>query len=53
MATDALGDLLSLGADALELLARRLRFLFELLQACGGLVGGDPGRACAGASPAS
>ena len=39
MATDALGDLLSLRADALVLLARRLRFLFELLQACGGLWG--------------
>ena len=39
MRTDALGDLLSLRADALELLARRLRFLFELLQACGGLWG--------------
>src|SRR4029453_2615514 len=38
-ATDALGDLLSLGADAFELLARRVRFLCELLQACGGLWG--------------
>jgi hypothetical protein len=34
--TDALGDLLSLRADALELLARRLRCLYELLQAGGG-----------------
>src|SRR5215470_1546709 len=33
--TDALGDLLSLRADALELLTRRLRCLYELLQACG------------------
>ena len=33
--TDTLGDLLSLGADALELLACRLCVLFELLQACG------------------
>ena len=39
MCTDALGDLLSLGAEALELLARRLRVLCELLQACGGLWG--------------
>ncbi len=38
-ATDALGDLLSLGADALKFLARRLRFLFNLLQACGCLWG--------------
>ena len=38
-ATDALGDLLALGADAMELLARRLRFLGELLQAWGGLWG--------------
>src|SRR5439155_14893354 len=38
-ATDALGDLLSLCADALELLARRLRFLCELFQAGGGLWG--------------
>ena len=37
--TDALGDLLSLGTDALELLARRLRVLCELLQACGCLWG--------------
>ena len=37
--TDALGDLLALRADALKLLARRLRFLCELLQACGGLWG--------------
>ena len=33
--TDTLSDLLSLGADALELLACRLCVLFELLQACG------------------
>src|SRR5918911_4580545 len=33
--TDALGDLLALRADALELLARLLRFLCELLQPCG------------------
>jgi hypothetical protein len=38
-ATDARGDLLSLGAEALALLARRLRFLGELLQAGGGLWG--------------
>jgi hypothetical protein len=38
-ATKALGDLLSLGADALALLARRLRFPFELLQAGSGLWG--------------
>src|SRR5712691_6896866 len=37
--TDALGDLLSLGTEALELQARRLRVLFELLQACGSLWG--------------
>ena len=36
-ATDAWGDLRSLGADAMELLARRLRFLGALLQAWGGL----------------
>src|SRR6266849_4930017 len=35
--TDALGDLLSLGTDALELLARDLRVLGELLLACGDL----------------
>ncbi len=35
--TDALGDLLSLDAYALELLERRLRVLFKLLQACGSL----------------
>jgi hypothetical protein len=35
--TDTLGDLLSLGAEALELLARRLRVLFKLLQACDSL----------------
>jgi len=38
-APNALGDLRSLGADALELLARRLRFPFELLQAGSGLWG--------------
>src|SRR5438093_10083329 len=38
-ATNALGDLLSLGADALALLARRVRVLGALLQACGGLWG--------------
>ena len=37
--TDALGDLLALGTEALELLARRLRVLCELLQACGSLWG--------------
>src|SRR5712691_8787346 len=37
--TDALGDLLSLGTEALARLARRLRVLFELLQACGSLGG--------------
>ena len=37
--TDALGDLLSLSADALELLARCLRFLGQLLQACSCLWG--------------
>src|SRR4029434_280661 len=38
-ATEALGDLGSLGADALELLARRLHFPCELLQAGSGLWG--------------
>jgi hypothetical protein len=33
--TDTLGDLLSLSPDALELLVRRLRCLYELLQAGG------------------
>src|SRR5437899_4010123 len=37
--TDALSDLFSLRAEALVLEARRLRFLFELLQAGGGLWG--------------
>jgi hypothetical protein len=37
--TDALDDLLALGTEALELLARRLHSLCELLQACGGLWG--------------
>src|SRR5438874_12423848 len=37
--TDALSDLLSLRAEALVFEARRLRFLCELLQACGGLWG--------------
>jgi len=41
-ATDALGDLLSLCAEALVLEARRLRFLFELFQAYG-CFGGRPG----------
>jgi hypothetical protein len=35
--TDALGNLLSLGTDGLELLARDLRVLGELLLACDGL----------------
>jgi hypothetical protein len=34
--TDAVSDLLSLRADALKLLARRVRFVCHLLQACGG-----------------
>ena len=37
--TDALRDLLSRRAEALVLEARRVRFLCELLQACGGLWG--------------
>jgi hypothetical protein len=37
--TDALDDLLSLGTEARELLARRVHIQFELLQACGGLWG--------------
>src|SRR6266498_3683803 len=37
--TDALSDLLSLRAEALVLETRRLRFLCELLQACGGFGG--------------
>jgi len=36
--TDAVSDLLALRADALVLQARRVRFLCDLLQACGGLL---------------